>query len=194
MRTLCGKIANAGFHKKMKRGRDSLNIAEKWRRYGEKVPLEHKRLFRRLKRTMWQNRSFVGLVTQEDIERQQNVLRLSTKPKQHFLYMAINFPGRIAACVTYHCGSGHAHSTRLWSDSMDDLQNLIEGKDYVYVPTGPSTPLDRGDTIFFDSMCKEAAKAAIVAWCLCAKRRGVVRDVAQYIARMLWEDKKCWIP
>jgi len=180
----------------MKRGRSEYDKIRKkrWIDYEASVDIQYRRVYWLLKRSAWQDRSFVGVVTHHDLVRQEEILRANNVPKQHFLYMGHVFTGRVAVSITYTCRNGHRHTSRFWSNSIEDLYERISSSELRLPPSGPSTPLDRADSIFFGSEIKSVAHDAIVTWGLCAKSLGVVRDVAQYIAHMLWQDKKCWIP
>ena len=180
----------------MKRGYESEFMHRDHKRrateYEATVPNERKRAYRSLMRTSWQDPCFMGVLSKDQVRQQETLMLSGNVRKQHFYYMACSTPGLIAAAVSYIGPSGDFFSARLVAYSLDEIAKDVQSYRRNLHPT--SQPLSRADSIFFQSTARAFARDAILMWCMCAKRLGVVKDVAQYIAHIVWQDFKCWIP
>jgi len=134
----------------------------------------------------------MGVLSREEVHQQQRIPLSGNVQKQHFYYMACSTPGLIAAAISYIGYTGPVYNVRLVAPTLEELSEDVQCYRRDLHPT--SQPLSRADSILFQSSARAFARDAIMMWCLCAKRLGVVKDVAQYIAHIVWQDRKCWIP
>lgn len=75
------------------------------------------------------------------------------------------------------------------SHIFDTVENCI-----AYIEKHQLVPLDRGKTPFFAPAAARLAREAINAWCICANRMGVPKDLRRLIGEMMWAERHVWIP
>jgi len=144
-------------------------------------------------RNAWRCRSFLGVLTLEEVKEQRLWLLQQSDVKRHFYYLSKFTPGRFCAISVYEGRArNNWQSTTLRDETFEKVKERIEF--FTTFHHLDSEPLDRSDAVLFIALAKKHARKAILMWSLCAKRLPIVRDVVRYIAQLLWQDLKVWIP
>jgi hypothetical protein len=74
------------------------------------------------------------------------------------------------------------------------IYNTIYTPEYIMAGSKKLTPGDRGKSVKFRHLVSQAARDAIYAWTLCARRLDVVRDLRIYIGKVIWERRHLFMP
>lgn len=82
---------------------------------------------------------------------------------------------------------------RYRSDRKEDLNKRIQNEVNILRKYKPSE-LDRGDCILYRDAADCLAREAIHVWSLCGKRAGLPRDLRILVGKLLWENKRDFIP
>ena len=143
-------------------------------------------------REAWKCRSFLGVLTADEAKEMRLSLVHNGTVKYHCYYVSKYTPGQFCALLVYGKIGQKRASAILRNDTFWELSQRVEK--FTWFRLLASEPLDRSDSVIFISMAKKHARQAILMWSLCAKRLPILRDVARYIAQLVWQDLKVWIP
>jgi len=160
--------------------------------YEGRVPLNRQREYRALKRRAWENSCFVGIVSEEEAAQEEAKFLQEKRDFQYVLHMSnYQFGSVDALCVSRYNGNDF----RCFSYTSRSLEELLRELHMFEWHIGvESGAIDRSNSVTFRQIAQKRARNATIAWLLCAKRVFIVRDVARYIAQLLWQDLKVWIP
>lgn len=161
-------------------------------KYRETIPTEIRKTCDRALSQGLNMRAFVGFMPGEMVRAQEKVLRKQDGPHRYFVYFSQGKPGLLTLSLPLKTESYDRKNFRYNASTWRELNEKFRG--HQLMMRQRPQPMDRGKCIMFSARTKEQAKKAIDAWCLCAKRMGLVKDVATLIAKMLWQEFHVWMP
>ena len=160
--------------------------------YEERVPQNRQREYRALKRRAWESSSFVGIISEEEATQEEKKLLQEKRDFQYVLHMSNHECGKVEALCVSRYNENDFRCFCYTSRSLEELlQELHMFEWHIGVESGA---VDRSNSVTFRQIAQKRARNATIAWLLCAKRLSIVRDVARYIAQLLWQDLNVWIP